>query len=395
MTTTETSPVGQHPNELQTAFANEGPNLRPGHDNSDLHDRIAGADPTSDVVVHRENDNQSSIESDVGPNFRPGHLAREFQTNSAGADPNLTDGHERGDAHAVTAVGDPPSDRDQSRTELQVSTAPVGPLLDDPTLTLLADRLDGIEALRIGESNRFRQLTRTEEDSDGEQRGFGLSLDLPVVQRLADGLAALKCPKATAPLTTRGGYGCCQEHRAEADLVMQLREHPLSSFQDRYRGLGEKQFARLLGSIGDPYWNGLHNRPRTVSELWAYSGLRVDDFQAVRRAKGQRANWSTTVKTRGYLVAEALMKAGHPENGERGEFDPVADYFRQCYDVYKAKHAGSVHPTECKRCGPAGKPAQPGSPRSAGHIHAMALRYVEKQLLKELWIAARDVYQAN
>lgn len=233
--------------------------------------------------------------------------------------------------------------------------------LDDPLLALAADVLDDLEKVRIANENRLRQLTRTETDADGEERGFGLPQQHPDVARLAglvDGLIAL-------------------EHDAELNLKRQMRKHPLYPWVKRSRGVGEKQAARLLAAIGDPYWNDLHNRPRLVSELWSYAGYGNAAEQV--RKRGQKANWSATAKMRCYLVAVSIVKAGGP--------------YREVYDAARARYDGAVHDTECKRCGPAGKPAQPGSPISAGHAHGRALRAVSKAVLRDLWREAKRLHE--
>jgi hypothetical protein len=262
--------------------------------------------------------------------------------------------------------------------------------LADPTLALAADVVDDLERTRIANENRLRQLTRDEPDEDGEVRGFGLTEDHPDVARLAnivDGLARI-------------------EHEATLNLQRAMRRHPLGPWVKAQKGVGEKQAARLLAAIGDPHWNYLHDRPRTVSELWAYCGLHtlpvgqpksddygtsadgataggdqllVDDQSkhvAARRKKGQRANWSTAAKMRAWNIAGSMLKAGN----------------RETYDKRKAATEGRAHATECVRCGPSGKPAQPGSPWSDAHRHADALRIVSKELLKQLWRAARDIH---
>jgi hypothetical protein len=82
---------------------------------------------------------------------------------------------------------------------------------------------------------------------------------------------------------------------------------------------------------------------------------------------------------RAYLVAVSIVKAGGP--------------YREVYDVARAKYLDAVHAAPCKRCGPAGKPAQPGSPISAGHQHARALRIVAKEVLKDLWREAKRLHE--
>lgn len=305
--------------------------------------------------------------------------------------------------------------------------------LHDPLLGLAADVLDDLERVRIANENRLRQLTRTETDVDGEDRGFGLDESHPDVARLAALVAALA--KA--------------EHDAELQLCRQMRAHPLGPWVKSTIGVGEKQAARLLAAIGDPYWNDLHDRPRTVSELWAYSGyhvlrtgqgrhdahdghagagptpvghssddshLRVADGPQLRTGqgdhghhstsagaagsdldqvrfdvqsssvgvaatprRGQRANWSADAKMRAHLIAVSCLKT-------------TDSPYRPVYDAGREKYAGAVHPAECRRCGPSGSPAPAGSPLSAGHQHARAIRLMAKAILRDLWIEARRLH---
>lgn len=294
------------------------------------------------------------------------------------------------------------------------------PVLADPMLALLADVLDDLERTRIANENRLRQLTRIEVDADGIERGFGLTLDqlqAASVASLVAGLAAM-------------------EHQATLSLRRALRAHPLGPWIASTAGVGEKQGARLLAAIGDPYWNTLHDRPRTVSELWAYCGYHVlpvgghlicgthravaaDGAQAgtghtapathrrgadavvpggdtgqkggapqvtsagvaPRRARGQRANWSTTAKMRAFLVAESCIKCRQSP-------------YRLVYDATRAKYSEATHAVVCVRCGPAGMPAPVGSALSDGHKHARALRAVAKQVLKDLWREAKQLHEA-
>ena len=294
------------------------------------------------------------------------------------------------------------------------------PRLADPLLALLADVLDDLERTRIANENRLRQLTRDEVDADGELRGLGLPMEMPQVVALA---------------AIVSGIGKL-EHEAELNLKRALRKHPLGPWIKVTNGIGEKQGARLLAVIGDPYWNTLYDRPRTVSELWAYCGLhvlpaaghvrheshegtagggnqahpgqsiretqrraagvpdrgdpdhRAADFQggnvgvAPTRTRGQRANWSATAKMRAFLVAESCVKTR-------------TSPYRVIYDNGRAKYADAIHQADCRRCGPAGRPALAGTPLSLGHQHARALRLVMKALLKDLWIQAKAIHEGT
>lgn len=275
-----------------------------------------------------------------------------------------------------------------------------GPILRSPMLYLAAEVLDDLEHVLIANQNRLRQLTRPadEKDADGIERGFGLTAihpDVMRLQHLVDGL---------------------EESYKEATRNLQktLREHPLHPWIKATAGVGEKQAARLLAAIGDPYWNDLHDRPRTVSELWAFCGYHVlpaghtrcDTHSAgasgtkphagghpgcethatfasgvaPKRRRGQRANWSSVAKTRAYLIAERCMMMR-------------ASAYRHVYDDARAHYADAVHQIPCERCGPAGKPAQPGSALNPGHQHARGLRAISKALLKDLWIESKRLHE--
>lgn len=253
--------------------------------------------------------------------------------------------------------------------------------LADPTLSLAADILDDIEKVRIANANRLNALTRSTEDKDGEIRGFGLPEDYPDVIRLRAMLDVLE--------------------KVEKDAIKNLQKamqcHALGPWVKQQRGLGDKQVARLLAAIGDPYWNTLHDRPRTVSELWSYCGYHVlpagdhggNDAQtrgvpgrAARRQKGQRSNWSDDARMRARMIAESCMKSGGP--------------YREVYDAAKEKYADAVHGADCTRCTGVGQPPAPvGSPLKPAHIHARALRAISKAVLRDLWREAKRIHEAE
>lgn len=272
-------------------------------------------------------------------------------------------------------------------------------LLDDPSLNFAADILDDVEQLWVANSNRLRQLTRSpdELDEDGIARGFGLNATNPDVARLQAMVTTLE------QLTTD----------ATRNLERVMRRHPLHPWIKAQKGIGDKQAARLLAAIRDPYWNTLHDRPRTVSELWAYCGWhvlpvghRASDAQgataseepagggisqragatqgtcagvAPRRQRGQKSNWSEDARKRTWLIVQSIIKSGGP--------------WREVYDKRKATTEGKLHDNPCIRCGPSGKPAQPGSPWSDGHRHADAIRITAKEILKALWVESRRIHE--
>ena len=263
--------------------------------------------------------------------------------------------------------------------------ATLGPVsLADPFLALAADVVDDLEKVRIANENRLRQLTRTEADADGEERGFGLTAEHASVARLALLVRGMRCdsPAAVDLIGKRDkkqrGQACCMEHDAIDALERSMRTHPLAPWVKAQKGVGEKQAARLLASINDPAWNNLTDDWRTLRQLYSYCGY--GDAERQVRRRGEKANWDATAKMRVYLIAASCVQVGH------------GGQFRAVYDEGRIRYSEAVHETECKRCGPAGTPAQPGSPLSAGHRDGRARRLVCKAILREVWREARRLH---
>ena len=275
----------------------------------------------------------------------------------------------------MTLIGTPNPDPEsgQGCREPQPAVAALGPILADPSIGIAADIVDDLEKVRTAECNRLRTLTDTSE------RGHGMSeLDSNVIAltALVDAIENL-------------------EKDAIKHLEKSMRAHALWPWAKPITGLGAKQFGRLLQSIRDPYWNDLHNRPRTVSELWAYCGYHVIDGGAPRRRRGEKANWNDIARKRCFLIAESLVKEGG-RTWPMPDGSPIASRpYRALYESIRDKYADAVHAHDCVRCGPAGKPALAGSPLSMGHQRARAIRAVAKELLKDLWIESKRIHEAT
>jgi hypothetical protein len=164
------------------------------------------------------------------------------------------------------------------------------------------------------------------------------------------------------------------EHLAELELVRAWRkyDHPAVAWSKQQRGVGEKTIARLIAEIGDPA-----ERPN-VAKLWAYCGL---GDPARKRRKGMTqaeafALGNPAAKKCCWNLGESFVKVrGGP--------------YRTVYDQARLRYSDRVHAEVCVRCGPAGKPAAPGSPWSLKHQHEAAKRYAEKAFLRDLWIVSR------
>jgi hypothetical protein len=230
-------------------------------------------------------------------------------------------------------------------------------------LRLAAQTLDDLEDIRIAQENRLRSLTTAEPDKNGTLRGPGFAPDDPEVRPIA--------------LTVQGLIDL--EHQATLELRRVLRRHPLGDWVKQAKGIGEKQGARLVAAIGDPFWNDLHNRPRGVYELFAYAGYHNgDDGLAVRRRKGTKSNWSAEVKMRAFLCAQACVKQLHCPRPDDGRVEHVegctCSPYRVTYDRRRAR-TDATHPDW-----------------NDGHSHQDAIRVAAKAILKDLWHEARALH---
>lgn len=248
----------------------------------------------------------------------------------------------------------------------------------DVILALTAESLDDIEKTRIAAENRHRSLIQV----------YGME----------------GTPQEQAAAVFAAGL-LDLEQQTILRLKRAMKAHPLGSWVKAQKGVGDKQAARLLASIGDPYWHPetlnedgsvRHPEgPRNVAKLWAYCGLHVlpvsqashedrrsvaggepasspdhrssDDRTgrvgaAAKRRKGVKANWSTTAKMRAYLIATSCIK------------QPDGNTYRDIYTARRA-HTAVTHPEW-----------------TPGHSHNDGLRILSKELLKDLWIAARELH---
>ena len=332
------------------------PDLPSAHRSTDSHARPGAGDQATEPA----HDALESHEADGG-----------FGPNQPTPPTNSPEGHRTGGGVGFN-VPPPPN----PHTDSQDPTGGGGPILRDPTLALAADVVDDLERVKIANQNRLRTLTAQDE------HGHGMSVDHPDVKRLAALVKALEDA----------------EHQATLNLARVMRHHPLGEWVKNSKGVGEKQAARLLASIGDPYWNDLHSRPRRLRELYAFCGMSVVgtgtnrscDSQsacgagsAPTKVRGERVTWNPDARMRLWLIASKTVMVGH------------GGPYRAIYDEGRLKYADAVHAEECKRCGPKGKPAQPDSPLSAAHQHARAIRLIAKAILRDLWTAAKNIHEGE
>jgi transposase len=140
------------------------------------------------------------------------------------------------------------------------------------------------------------------------------------------------------------------EKQALKELISVFSTHPLHTWQQEQKGVGEKQLARLLCVIPD-----LSEFPNPA-KLWKYCGYAPGQV----RRKGVQSTWSPRAKSRAYLICDsAAVKHRHP-------------VYREIYDKRK-ESTRETHPDW-----------------TDGHRDNDARRVATKAILKDMWSAYRS-----
>jgi hypothetical protein len=240
--------------------APQGPDSRAAEEHS-VPMVLALREPNSHATIHDEA--AAGARASRGPNSRPARV-RPTPDEQAPDGAQLSDRRSCADSQTSHAIA---VDEAQDRAAEGLATPEVHSLLD-PALALAADFLDDVERVKIANENRLRALTRVGPTRTGST--------------------------GTSAWTSRSPSGRAVRHdgreprrsraRRDAEPSADGAQAPARPVDQGAKGVGEKQGARLLAVIGDPYWRPEITRedgtvipegPRTVSALWAYCGLHV------------------------------------------------------------------------------------------------------------------------
>lgn len=293
---------------------------------------------------------------------------RDDTTNGSDAVTNLAGDHTSNNTHHKSVSGSAVVGTDETTHGAipRENTSRLAYPIADPMLFTLAQTLQDYETLRIAEEHRLRIFSMPSDvpDDDGVCRGFGYAEDsdeVQVIKGLIDPLKDL-------------------EHRTVLSLQKRMRVNPIWPYFKDVKGVGEKTLARLMACIGDPYLRPLDDgsyEPRTVSQLWAYCGMHTmpnkdGEIIAAKRMKGVQANWNTEAKTRLFLLPQGLLRQGIRKDKDGNQF-AVTEYGQLYLD--RRAHTAVTHPEW-----------------NPGHGLNDALRIMGKELLKQLWRAAREIH---
>lgn len=195
-----------------------------------------------------------------------------------------------------------------------------------------------------------------------------------------------------------------EERKLKRALESLAKEHPLGDWIQGTHGIGLPSIAGLMGLTGPL------DRFANPAKLWKFVGMAVVDGHAPVRQRG--VPWTHTDCKGGHLQkCTPTCKTDHHKNCRPGvmgtAYSPqarvicfqIAESFvknggpyRELYDQRKAtvQARDLVGPSEC----PFGKhhhERETGKTVkcSKGHVHADAMRYAVKRLLRDMWVEWR------
>ena len=161
------------------------------------------------------------------------------------------------------------------------------------------------------------------------------------------------------------------ENAMEKMVSKETKDLPIvKKWLRRVRGIGPRLSGLLIANIYDI------ERFASPGKLYAYCGLHVKDGRAVKRAKGEKANWNSFLKTKLVgVLAGCILKA----NGE----------YRSFYDDYKVRveNRESCPLTKEQHAKKDSKVTWLPNGCTKGHVHNMALRGIQKLFLMDLFFA--------
>ena len=135
-------------------------------------------------------------------------------------------------------------------------------------------------------------------------------------------------------------------------------------------------------------------RAETVSAVWKFTGLDVQNGKAPRPTKGQKLTYNAWLRTKVVgVAADCRIKAGSPwrqfyDDYKLRKQSMSMDECMGCEGTGKAKK-GENKGKKCKNCKGKGKNAPWGE--SDGHRHRASIRYMMKMFLAALWKEWREL----
>jgi hypothetical protein len=176
------------------------------------------------------------------------------------------------------------------------------------------------------------------------------------------------------------------EKKMHARIVQGVQSHPVYTRWLIYvKGIGPTLAAQVIGGFESALDPGeiLGTHFKTVSQMWAYAGLNVENGKAPRRVKGKKLTYNSQLRS--VLLGRVfpvLMQKGS-QYKRIYEEEKVRLYRRFEREGFKIVPASKLPTRED------GTPYEPPGVISVGHIHNMARRKTMKVFVAHFWEEVR------
>jgi hypothetical protein len=241
---------------------------------------------------------------------------------------------------------------------------------------------DDMQQVRKSLYNRIRDIVRKKnegiafdevedekEDKSYDEKYADENLPNLIEQMYAEGTLS-EHEKQYIKKLLKGAEAAVEAEESYADTFEITEREPVyREWLQHVYGVSSTLTARLIHDIG--YCEDFDR----VSELWSYCGLAPGQ----ERKKGEKLGYNPTAKKDAWLVADCMMKGGDRSRYRVEFFDPYKQ--KQLRRMNQAEEMTDAQ-LEKKEWTP---------PKSQGHAHNRAMRYLAKKFLKHYWAIAREI----
>jgi hypothetical protein len=221
-------------------------------------------------------------------------------------------------------------------------------------LSSLVDTALEIEKLRVASQVRISHLAkRGRQDSDTEE----------LHKRLVD-----------------------LEKYVDGRVAAHLKLHPAYPWFSHVKGVGRENIGKVIGPVRvapetDDDGNELPYAD-TISALWKFAGLSVEDGKAPKRKVGEKLSYNSRLRSMCWRLGSSLLRA-------KGKF---YEYYLSQKEQYEQRYLNNgvniVPATSLPKKD--GKKTEGDGYISEGHVHNQALRKTIKLFLACLWLEWRE-----
>jgi len=173
-----------------------------------------------------------------------------------------------------------------------------------------------------------------------------------------------------------------------ADLI---KGHPAYPWFSRVKGVGRENIGKVVGLIDI-------GRADTISALWKFSGMDVQDGKAPKRKRGEKLSYNSQLRSMCWRLSISLLRAKgkfynyylEAKEKEARKFTvistPKGRLCPKCLTEVTAKAT-----KYCPKCGTQlSLKEEPKGVLFEGHLHNRALRKATKLFLACLWLTWRE-----